>query len=312
MRILVTGGAGFIGSNLVRTLNRVSPNSQITVFDDLSTGLSSNLVSCAAEFQLGSILDYPVLRKLVQPADIVIHLAAIGSVPRSVESPRHSHEANATGTLNVLEAARESGKKQVIVASSSSVYGANPSLPKRELDWTRPLSPYGVSKLATESYTLAYGHTYGLEVLPLRFFNVYGPQQRADHAYAAVIPKFVSRALSNLPVEIYGDGQQTRDFTFVDDVSAIIAQSVSGRISSDSPINLAFGTRHSLLDLVETIGEELGREIEIQFRPARASDVRDSSGDDGLLKETFSGIMRTNLRDGIRRTIEWFKSSIVD
>lgn len=308
MKILVTGGAGFIGSNLIKTLNLAAPSTQITVLDDLSTGLSSNLSSCVADFRLGSILDYPLLRKLTEDAAAVVHLAAIGSVPRSIQNPRNSHEANATGTLNVLEAAREAGTQHVIVASSSSVYGANTSVPKRESDWIRPMSPYAVTKLATESYALSYAYSYGLKVLPFRFFNVYGPQQRSDHDYAAVIPRFVSRALEGRPIEIFGDGLQTRDFTFVDDVCEVIVRCLQERISSSSAINLAFGGRYSLLDLVQLIEAEVGTRIPVMFSPPRPSDVRDSSADDSLLNTSLPKVSKTDLREGLRKTIRWFET----
>lgn len=289
-------------------LNVVAPSTQITVLDDLSSGLSSNLSSCVADFRLGSILDCTLLRELTRGADAVVHLAAIGSVPRSLESPRNSHDANITGTLNVLEVAKDVGTKQVIVASSSAVYGANPSLPKMESDWTRPLSPYGVTKLAAEAYALAYATSFDLRVLPLRFFNVYGPGQRADHAYAAVIPAFISQAIRAQPVEIYGDGLQTRDFTFVDDVNSIIAESLRIGLSSEAPVNLAFGTRYSLQDIIGIIEKELGVEIEVRYKPPRPSDVRNSSADNSLLRELIPGIVKTDFSAGIRKTIEWFKT----
>ena len=195
MKVLITGGAGFIGSNLASYFQQHAPETEIVVLDDLSTGKLENLDGSVAQFAEGSILDCDLLDSLTRGVDSVVHLAAIGSVPRSVRAPRPTHEANTTGTLNVLEAARRFSVDHVIVASSSSVYGSNQALPKSEFDWTRPMSPYGVSKHATEGYALAYNFSDSMKTLAFRFFNVFGPKQPADHDYAAVIPKFVDAAL---------------------------------------------------------------------------------------------------------------------
>ncbi len=194
MRVVVTGGAGFIGANLARVLS--AEGDEVVVVDDLSTGSAGNLAGVEVDLRTGSILDPEVLDAALEGADAVVHLAAIPSVPRSVADPVRSHEANATGTLLVLEAARRHGSPHVTVASSSSVYGANPEMPKREDMRCEPMSPYAVSKLATESYALAFGRCYDLETLAFRFFNVFGPLQAAGHAYAAVIPAFVSAAMA--------------------------------------------------------------------------------------------------------------------
>ena len=205
MSVLITGGAGFIGSNLARYLLEHHLVGDVRVLDDFSTGYRHNLDGIDVVVTEGSILDYQTLVAAADGVDAIVHLAAIPSVPRSIANPRASHEANATGTLNVLEAARQVGVEQVIVASSSSVYGSNPQLPKSEYDWTRPMSPYAVSKLATEGYALAYQFSYGLKTLAFRFFNVFGPGQAAGHAYAAVIPQFLDAALRGQPAEVYGD-----------------------------------------------------------------------------------------------------------
>src|SRR5690606_17159924 len=189
----------------------------------------------------GTILDDDLLDEAFDGASAVVHLAAIPSVPRSVADPLRSHEANATGTLKVLEAVRRAAIQHVIVASSSSVYGANPQLPKSEDLRTMPMSPYAVAKLATESYALAYAQCYGLDVLPFRFFNVFGPLQPPNHDYAAVVPAFVSAALEGRPLRVYGDGKQTRDFTFVDTVVNTITDAIARRVTSPDPVNLAFG-----------------------------------------------------------------------
>ena len=217
MRVAVTGGAGFIGANLCRRLLATDGVDSVAVLDDLSNGLRSNLDGLDVSFVEGTILDDAALDTAFAGADAVVHLAALGSVPRSVANPVASHAANATGTLMVLEAARRHGDLHTIVSSSSSVYGSNPTLPKHEGLATRPISPYGASKLAAEGYTLAWGATYGLPVLAFRFFNVFGPLQAAGHVYAAVIPAFVDAALAGQPVTVHGDGTQSRDFTYVDD-----------------------------------------------------------------------------------------------
>lgn len=307
MKILVTGGAGFIGSNLVRHINQEAPDTEIRVIDDLSNGRLQNLDGLNCSFTEGTILDMQLMEDLIDGVDSVIHLAALGSVPRSVAAPRPTHEANITGTLNVLEAARARGVDHVIVASSSSVYGSNPSLPKTETDWTRPMSPYGVSKLATEGYTIAYNHTYGMKTLAFRFFNVFGPGQPADHAYAAVIPKFVDAALSSRPLQVHGDGLQSRDFTYVKSVTQVLWTAVVERKSSVDPINLAYGSNTNLIDLIGLIGDELGSKIALEHVPSRVGDVRASQGDGVSIRHMFPGLEPTPLIEGLRETIEWFK-----
>ena len=219
--MVVTGGAGFIGANLCRTLARVPGIDAVVVVDDFSTGTRSNLAGIdGIEIVEGSILDPATLARVVPGADAVVHLAARASVPRSLEDPFATHDVNATGTLRVLEAARQAGGAHVVVASSSSVYGANTSLPASEDLAPLPLSPYAVSKLAAEGYSLSYARSFGLPVLVFRFFNVFGPLQRAGHAYAAVVPAFVAAALAGDALPVHGDGGQTRDFTFWEASSA--------------------------------------------------------------------------------------------
>ncbi len=261
MKVVVTGGAGFIGANLSRVLLATDGIGEVVVLDDLSTGFRDNLAGLDVTFVAGSILDVDTLGSCINGATAVVHLAARPSVPRSVKDPVASHLANATGTVNVLEAARAAGDVQVIVASSSSVYGSNPVLPKHEDLATRPMSPYGASKLAAEAYTLAYGSSYGMRTLAFRFFNVFGPLQAAGHAYAAVIPAFVDSALRGVPLAIHGDGEQTRDFTYVDTVARVMTDAVVRGVGADEPVNLAFGTRTSLLDVIDLIEAELGAQL---------------------------------------------------
>jgi UDP-glucose 4-epimerase len=308
VKLLITGGAGFIGSNLVSFVNRTQPDWDVVVLDDLSTGRAGNLEGVRARFVEGSILDLDAIGEAVQGADGIVHLAAIPSVPRSLKAPRASHDANVTGTLNVLESARAHGIEQVIVASSSSVYGSNPAMPKSEYDWARPMSPYGVSKLATEGYTLAYNVSYDMKNLAFRFFNVYGPGQPADHDYAAVIPKFLDAALSGAPLTVHGDGEQSRDFTFVDTVSSVITTAVRDRIHSDDPVNLAYGTNTSLLELIAEMEDILGVQLETVHEASRVGDVRASQSDGVRVRELFPDVVPVELRDGLESTVAWFRS----
>lgn len=307
MRILVTGGAGFIGSNLLRRL--IDQGDSVAVIDDLSTGFSENLEGLDVDFHGSSILDENALLSAAEGADAIVHLAALGSVPRSVANPIASHAANATGTLMVCEAARKTGA-HLVAASSSSVYGSVPDLPRVESLPTRPMSPYAATKLATESYVLAYGHSYGMDTLPFRFFNVYGPRQAAGHAYAAVIPTFVDAALKGDSIPLNGDGLQTRDFTFVDTVTWVLADAVHRRVTSDIPVNLAIGANVSLLDLIAELEDLLGRSLTIERRPARVGDVRASQSNPQLLESLFPETPITEFREGLSSTVKWFQASL--
>jgi UDP-glucose 4-epimerase len=306
MRVLVTGGAGFIGANLCRELTTRPVVGHVVALDDLSTGFAENLEGTGVELVRGSILDEDLLGRLVRDIDAVVHLAARPSVPRSLADPVASHDANVTGTVRVLEACRRTGV-HVVAASSSSVYGAVPDLPKHEGLPTRPLSPYGASKLAAEAYTLAYGASFGLPALAFRFFNVYGPLQPAGHAYAAVVPAFVDAALRGEPVTVHGDGAQTRDFTFVGSVTRVLAEAVVNRVTSPEPVNLAFGTQVSILELAHRLSAVLGRPVEVRHGPARAGDVRDSQAADGRLRALFPGVAPVPLDSGLGQTVAWFR-----
>lgn len=306
MKVLVTGGAGFIGANLCRELVGRDEITRVAVLDDLSTGRAENLDGVDVDLTVGSILDRPLLERLARDADSIVHLAARPSVPKSLEDPVATHEVNATGTLYVLEAARPHNT-HVIVASSSSVYGDTPTLPKHEDLPTRPLSPYGVSKLATENYALAYGRSFGLPTLAFRFFNVYGPWQAADHAYAAVVPAFLSAALAGRPVTIYGDGRQTRDFTFVGSVVEVLTDAILRKVAIEKAVNLAFGTRTTLLELVDAMQKALGLQVAVAYAPARPGDIRDSQASCEWLAEVFPGGTSASLSSGISITAEWFQ-----
>jgi UDP-glucose 4-epimerase len=308
MRVVVTGGAGFIGANLVRHLLDEPTVRQVVVVDDLSTGSRENLEGLDVDLFMGSVLDEDLLDEAIGGAGAIVHLAARVSVPRSVDDPVATHHANATGTLLVLEAARRAGSPHVVVASSSSVYGANPTLPKTEELATAPLSPYAVSKLCTESYPLAYAACYGLPVLAFRFFNVFGPLQTAGHAYAAVIPTFIDAALRGLPLPVHGDGGQTRDFTYVGSVAALLTQAVLQRTTCDRPVNLAFGSRNSLLEVITLLEKVLDPPLDREHHPARVGDVRHSQADRTRLGQLFPDMRPHHLLDGLEQTVEWFRT----
>lgn len=308
MKIVVTGGAGFIGANLCRQLVARGVE-EIVVLDNLSSGFRSNLDGVDVELRVGSILDRELLDEVVRGAHSVVHLAARPSVPRSIKDPVATHEANATGTLYVLEAAREHGA-HVVLASSSSVYGSNPTLPKTEDLYTSPMSPYAVSKLATETYALAYARCFEMKTLPFRFFNVFGPLQAAGHAYAAVVPAFVSAALEGRPLVVHGDGKQTRDFTYVGTVADLLARAAIDQVCADSPINLAFGTRTSLLELIALLEEVLGRPVVTEHVDARAGDVRHSQADNARLRALFPDVSPVPLRSGLEATVEWMSGVV--
>jgi UDP-glucose 4-epimerase len=307
MRIVVTGGAGFIGANLCQHLLE-SGFDDITVIDDLSTGDLNNLEGLDVQFRKESILDPDMLDHAFTSADAVVHLAARPSVQRSVDDPLASNRVNVDGTLNVLQAARNNGGVYVIVAGSSSVYGANQALPKDEDLRCEPVSPYAVSKLAAESYAGAFQRTYGLPTLPVRFFNVFGPRQSVGHAYAAVVPSFVAGALTGGGVTVHGNGEQTRDFTYVGTTCRVLTDAISRRVTSLRPINLGFGNRMSLLELLDQLEVIVGRPIERRHVPPRAGDVAHSQAASQRMRALFPRVEPVALIAGIRETVDWFRA----
>lgn len=306
MKTLVTGGAGFIGAHLCRRL--AERGHEVAVLDDLSTGFRSNLVDVDAMLHVGSILDGELVAALAAEADSIVHLAAAASVPNSVADPVGTNAVNVTGTLNVLRAARDFGVHTVL-ASSSAVYGASSQVPTHEELVPRPISPYAVSKLAAESYGLAFAETYGLPVLAFRFFNVYGPLQSPAHAYAAVVPSFVSALLDGRPLQVFGDGGQSRDFTSVSSLVAILADAVERQVTHDRPVNLAFGTSTTLLELIGCLQRLTGLTATVEHRDPRVGDIRVSQADNAVLRSLFPAIAAQSLDDGLAETIAWFRAT---
>lgn len=304
---LVTGGGGFIGSNIVHTL--VRRGERVRVLDDFSTGKRENLADVADRVTLieASVAEAAAVRDAVRGADAVFHHAALASVPRSVDDPAGSHEVNATGTLTLLIAARDAGVKRVVYAASSSAYGDQPTLPKTEGMAPSPLSPYAASKLAGEHYCQAFTASYGLATVCLRYFNIYGPRQDPQSVYAAVIPRFIMAMLRGERPVIFGDGEQSRDFTFVDDcVAANLLASTSNKAAGEM-VNIGCGTRFSLNDLVTLLNKILGTAIEPVYEPARVGDVKHSLADITAARQLLGYEPRTSFEEGLRRTVEWFK-----
>ncbi len=308
MKIVITGGAGFIGSNLAEELSKEKDNEIITV-DDLSTGRIENIQTLGKfdqniKFVKGSVIDLDLLKGIFKDVDYVFHQAAIPSVPRSVKDPIASNKANVNGTLNVLVAAKDRGVKKVIYASSSSIYGDTPKLPKREDMMPNPLSPYAVTKLLGEYYCEVFTEVYGLKTVSLRYFNVYGPKQDPYSDYAAVIPRFINRVLENKPPVIYGDGEQTRDFTFVKDV--VKANILAAKSNANGVYNIACGNRISINELADMIMKIMGKNLTLIYDAPREGDVRHSLGDISKAKKSLGYEPRYNLEEGLRGTIEWF------
>lgn len=308
MKIIVTGGAGFIGANLCRNLIG-RQDCEVIAFDDLSTGIQSNLDGLGVELRVASILDADALAEACVGAHSIVHLAAVPSVPRSIVDPGRSHEVNATGTFRVLEAARRESA-HVVAASSSSVYGRNPVQPKAENMPVMPASPYAASKVATESYVRAYQESFGLEATVFRFFNVFGPLQAAGHAYAAVIPAFASAALRGEPVTVHGDGYQSRDFTFVETVVDVLADTAVNRRTSASPVNLAWGTSTTLNELIALLSTILGTTVQATYGDDRPGDVKHSQAANGLLRGMFPAIEQMPLEAALRTTVAWMAGAL--
>jgi UDP-glucose 4-epimerase len=306
-KVLVTGGAGFIGSHLSRALQ--ARDFQVRVLDDLSSGKRANLADLEGRIELieGSILDVPTLHRALEGIEIVYHEAAIPSVPRSLAAPVASHQANATGTLAVLEGARQSGVRRVVYAGSSSAYGETPTLPKVETMASLPLSPYAVSKLAGEHYCQVYARAFGLETVVLRYFNVFGPRQDPQSQYAAVIPRFVTSVLGGRRPVIFGDGTQSRDFCYIDNVieANLLAADAPG--ASGQVFNVACGRATDLNRVVELISQRLGVPIQPTYETGRVGDVKHSLADIAAARKILGYTAAVSFEEGLDRTIEWYK-----
>jgi UDP-glucose 4-epimerase len=304
-KILITGGAGFIGSSLTKRL--IGQGHSVTILDDFSTGLSSNIADLGVEVFEGSITSPSLVEKAAHNAEAIIHLAARGSVPRSLRNPRATFAVNVEGTLNICEAARAKSVP-LIFSSSSSVYGANTRDKKIENEWLSPLSPYAASKLSGEATVVSFARSFGIQTAVFRLFNVYGPGQRPEHQYSAVIPKWIWAALREEELKIFGDGQTSRDFTYIDNVVEILSRSVLENRYFDGVTNLAFGNPVTLLDVIHEV-RTLIPGINVNHFQTRPGDIRNSDNGSQRLRELFPEVKPTSLQDGIDLTLKWLKSS---
>ncbi|MDA7979101.1 MAG: SDR family oxidoreductase [Pirellulales bacterium] len=304
---LVTGGAGFIGSNIVTAL--VERGDQVRVLDNLSTGSLENLADVSSEIELfeGSVLDRDLVEQAVAGVDVIFHEAALASVPASVERPLDSHAVCATGTVQMLDCARQAGVQRLVYAASSSAYGDQPTAAKRELDPLTPISPYGAAKLAGELYCQAFTATYGFETVGLRYFNVFGPRQDPGSPYSAVIPLFITAILEGRKLIVFGDGQQSRDFVYVGNVvQANLLAAEKPRVAGQV-FNIGTGRSVTLLRLLAALRDLLETEFEVDFQPPRAGDVRDSLADITQARTQLGFDPDIEFEDGLRRSIEYYK-----
>lgn len=306
---LVTGGAGFLGSWVVEAL--VQGGHRVRALDDLSTGKIENLdqVKSSIELKVGDIRDITQLKEAVTGIEYLIHLAAIPSVTQSIEDPLTTNQVNVLGTLNLLQAAREAGVKRLVFASSSSVYGDQPQLPHHEDMPTRPLSPYSLQKLTGETYCSLFSRLYGLETVSLRYFNIYGPRQDPGSVYSGVISRFTAALLGKTPPVIYGDGLQSRDFTFVADAARASLLAALKPAGSGRNINVASGSPCSVIELLAMLKELAGSDLAPVHESPRPGEIRDSRGDGGKARKLLGYEPKTSLRDGLKQTLDWFKAS---
>jgi UDP-N-acetylglucosamine/UDP-N-acetylgalactosamine 4-epimerase len=313
MRILITGGAGFIGSNLTEYLVSLAEVEKVRVLDNLSTGSLKNLENLANnpkfEFIEGDIRNYDTCLKACTGMDLVSHQAALGSVPRSINDPLTTNEVNITGTLNIFTAAKEHKIKRVVYAASSSTYGDHPGLPKVEDKIGNPLSPYAVTKYVNELYAKVYASTYGMELIGLRYFNVFGPRQNPQGPYAAVIPLFIRAVLNNEPPVINGDGEHSRDFTFVGNAvdANVRALTTVNPGAVNQVYNIAFGERTTLKEVFEMIKGVAGSDLAPSYGPERKGDVKHSLADISKAKDLLGYQPATSVREGLKTAFEWYR-----
>jgi len=310
MKYIVTGGAGFIGSHIVEEL--ALQHHDVVIVDNLFSGKKENIAPFLGmsniSFVQGSIIDLPLLKQVFEGADGVYHEAAIASVPRSIANPLATNEANVTGTLHVLIAARDCGLRKLVFASSSSVYGNSVVLPKHEDMAPRPLSPYAVSKLTGEHYLNVFSEIYGLHTIALRYFNVFGPRQDPKSQYAAVIPNFITKILKHQSPIIFGDGEQTRDFSYVKDVVQANIRAMES--SAQGIFNVAYCKRINLKELAGMIMDATGITVPLTYEPPRSGDVRDSLADITRAKEAFGYAPKYTVQSGLKETIAWYMQQI--
>lgn len=307
---VVTGGAGFIGSHIAGAL--ASSGARVRVLDDLSTGHRENLdeIGGDIDFVQGSVADEQLLSKALDNVELIFHEAAIPSVPRSVEAPRNTHIASVDGTFSLLLAAKEAGVRRVVYAASSSAYGDQPTLPKVEQMAPDPLSPYAVAKLVGEYYCRVFTRVYGLETVSLRYFNVFGPRQDPGSQYSGVVSRFISALLSDERPVIFGDGEQSRDFTYIENVVAANLSAASAPKAAGNVINVANGERITLNELLNELKQLTGRtDVTAEYRDSRVGDVRHSLADITLARELLGYESKVNLREGLKRTLDWWKTS---
>jgi UDP-N-acetylglucosamine/UDP-N-acetylgalactosamine 4-epimerase len=309
MRYLVTGGAGFIGSNIVDEL--VRRNHQVVVLDDLSAGKESNLAHIRSKIDLrvGSITDLAAAQAACQGADYVIHLAARTSVPRSVKDPLESNHINIDGTLNVLVAARDAKVKRLVYAASSSAYGETPTQPKVETMPSQPISPYGVTKYVGELYAQVFGRVYGLENASVRYFNVFGPRQDPTSQYSGVLSRFMLAVIEGQQPLIYGDGEQSRDFTFIENVVDVTLRACEASGASGKVFNGGTGARITLNEVLKLLEKITGKKLQAKYDPPRNGDIRDSQADISLARKVLGYNPSVNFESGIERTWQWYKSN---
>ncbi len=313
MRILITGGAGFIGSNLVSALLKDERVTMVRVLDNLATGSLANINEFSGnkkfEFKEGDIRDYATCLEATSGIDYISHQAALGSVPRSINDPLTTNEVNITGTLNIFNAAKENNCKRVVYAASSSTYGDHPGLPKVEDIIGNPLSPYAVTKYVNELYAKVYGNLYGMEIIGLRYFNIFGPKQNPKGAYAAVIPLFAESLLKNVPPTINGDGSHSRDFTYVDNAvqANILALFTGNKEAVNQVYNIACGHQTSLLELFNGLKKEAGSLLEPVHGPERKGDVKHSLADISKAKKYLGYNPVISVQEGLTKTFNWYK-----
>jgi UDP-glucose 4-epimerase len=309
MHYLVTGGAGFIGSNIVDEL--VRRGHDVVVLDDLSAGKEENLAGARAKIELrrGSITDFATVQSACGGADFVIHLAARTSVPRSVKDPLETNLVNIDGALNVLVAARDANVKRFVYAASSSAYGESPSLPKHEKMQPEPISPYGVTKYVGELYAQVFGRVYGLENVSVRYFNVFGPRQDPTSQYSGVLSRFMLAVINGESPVIYGDGEQSRDFTYIDNVVDETLRACEAKGASGMVFNGGTGQRITLNQVLKLLEKITGKKIQAKYDPPRAGDIRDSQADITLARNLLGYEPHVSFEDGLRRTWEWYKSA---